>query len=68
MKNEKQGETKRISDENLTILIDGLQEYKDKGVVDPWVLSDGSIVEPLDVLKELREAREKAWKYDELCK
>ena len=47
----------KVSNEILIGLIESLQEYKDKGVVDPWVLSDGSIIEPLDVLIELRELR-----------
>lgn len=50
-------ESKFISDENLEKLIKGLQDYKDEGVVDPWILRDGTIIEPLDVLKELRELR-----------
>ena len=48
-----------ISDEHLNILIDGLQAYKDDGVVDPWVLSDGTRIEPLEVLKELKQLRQK---------
>lgn len=48
---------KRVSDEHLRILIESLTEYKLKGVVDPWVLSDGTIIEPLDVLIELQERR-----------
>ena len=58
----------KITDEKLDVLIAGLQQYKDKGVIDPWVLDDGTQIEPLDVLVELKEAREKAWKYDELSK
>lgn len=49
---------KKVSDENLEILIEGLEEYKAKGVFDPWVLEDGTIIEPLDVLKELQDLRE----------
>lgn len=61
----------KISEEHLDILIAGLQEYADKGVYDPWVLEvEGKkvIIQPLDVLKELKVAREKAWMYDDLCK
>ena len=47
----------KVTDEQLQILIEGLQSYRDKGVVDPWVLGDGTIIEPLDVLKELQELR-----------
>ena len=46
-----------ISDKDLDALIEGLTEYRDKGVRDPWVLSDGTIIEPLDVIKELKELR-----------
>lgn len=53
-----QGEYKKVSDENLEILIEGLEEYKSQGVFDPWVLEDGTIVEPLHVLKELQDLRE----------
>lgn len=49
---------KKVSDENLEILIEGLEEYKSQGVFDPWVLDDGSVIEPLHVLKELRDLRE----------
>ena len=48
----------KISDETLAILINGLQEYKNDGVIDPWVLSNGAIIEPLEILKELRGYRE----------
>lgn len=48
---------KVVTDEMLNTLIKGLEEYKEKGVIDPWLLEDGSIIEPLDVLKELRELR-----------
>lgn len=50
----------------LDVLIQSLQEYKDRGVTDPWVLSDGSTVEPLDVLIEYRNLRES--KEDQLAK
>jgi len=49
-----------LTDENLQILIDGLTLYKANGVVDPWVLKDGTIIEPLDVLLELKQLRKKA--------
>lgn len=48
---------KKISNEMLAILIEGLTEYKQKGVIDPWVLDDGTLVEPFDVLLELQELR-----------
>lgn len=50
-------EMSHVSDQNLQILIDGLSSYKKQGVVDPWVLEDGTIIEPLDVLLELQELR-----------
>lgn len=49
-----------ISDEHLAILIEGLRDYKARGVVDPWVLEDGSIIEPLEALEELRELRKQS--------
>lgn len=49
---------KKVSDENLQTLIDGLDEYRSKGVIDPWVLEDGTLIEPLDVLRELQDLRE----------
>ncbi len=51
--------TKRPSDEELDILIEGLQRYKNEGVIDPWILSDNRVIEPLAVLEELRELRKK---------
>jgi len=48
---------RRISDGDLQLLIDGLTEYKKDGVIDPWLLGDGRIIEPLDVLLELQELR-----------
>lgn len=50
---------KKVSDKNLAILIEGLQEYKKDGVIDPWVLGDGTIIEPLNILIELKELRRK---------
>lgn len=47
----------RVSDEDLDILIESLQEFADKNVYDPWLLSDGRIIQPLDILKELKELR-----------
>lgn len=47
-----------VNIENLKILIAGLEKYKDEGVVDPWVLDTGEIIEPLEVLKELLASRE----------
>ncbi len=49
---------KKVTHKNLEILIQGLQEYKDKGVIDPWILDDGTIIEPLDILIELQELRQ----------
>lgn len=49
----------KITDAQLDDLIVGLQEYKDKGVVDPWVFEDGTTVEPLEVLRELQSFRKK---------
>lgn len=46
-----------MTNELLDLLIQSLQEYADSGVYDPWFLSDGSTVQPLDVLKELRVYR-----------
>ena len=48
---------KELSNKDLDILIEGLQEYKNQGVIDPWVLSDGTKIEPLDILIELKELR-----------
>ena len=48
----------KIKDKDLNDLIEGLTEYRDNGVVDPWVLSDGTIIQPLDVLIELKKLRE----------
>jgi len=48
----------KISDENLDVLIEGLTVYKDNGIDDPWVLGDDRIIQPLDVLIELRELRQ----------
>ena len=47
----------RISDADLEVLIVSLQAYKRTGVIDPWVYSDGHVVDPLDVLLELRDLR-----------
>ena len=47
----------RISNDQLDTLIESLTVYQRQGVIDPWVLSDGSIIEPLDVLWELRAFR-----------
>jgi len=48
----------RVSDENLSILIEGLKEYKEQGVIDPWILGNGETVQPLDVLIELQQCRD----------
>ena len=48
----------KISDEQLELLICSLEEYKKQGVYDPWIVSDGTVIQPLDVLKDLRDARE----------
>ncbi len=47
----------RVTDEELNNLIVSLKICKDNGVVDPWLMSDGSIIEPLDILLELKELR-----------
>ena len=54
----------KISDKHLNILIEGLTQYKKEGIWDPWVLEDGTTIEPLDVLVELKEFRELE-KYDD---
>lgn len=51
------GYTSKISDDQLDTLIEGLQVYAKKNVYDPWYLIDGSIVQPLDALLELRSLR-----------
>lgn len=56
---------KKITDQELSILINGLTDHKRKGVIDPWVLADGAIIEPLDVLLELQELR--AYNADHDC-
>lgn len=48
---------RRVTDEKLKILIDGLTYYREQGVVDPWVLNDGRVIEPLDILNELWDWR-----------
>ena len=48
----------RVSDEHLDVLIRGLEAYAKEGVYDPWYLAGGAVVQPLDVLRELRAARE----------
>lgn len=50
---------KRVSDADLEILICGLSDYKKQGVIDPWLLDDGTTIEPLDVLVELQELRKR---------
>ena len=46
-----------ITDAQLDTLIDGLEAYAKSGVSDPWLLSDGTVIEPLHVLYELRAWR-----------
>jgi hypothetical protein len=48
----------KIKQETLELLIQELRRYKDDGVSDPWLLSDGTLVEPLDALQDLFDARE----------
>lgn len=48
----------KLTNENLSHLIKGLKEYKSKGLADPWILSDGTIIEPLDVCIELQKLRQ----------
>jgi len=54
-----------ISQENLDVLIAGLEECKAKGISDPWLLSDGTTIEPLDVLKELDELRQQKYEAED---
>ena len=49
----------KISDKVLADLIYALKGYKANGINDPWLLSDGSIVEPLDTLVELQQLRKR---------
>lgn len=51
---------KRITDENLDALIFSLAAYKEQGIVDPWILDDGTEIQPLDTLMELQEWRNNA--------
>jgi len=48
---------RKISNKNLDELILGLKEYKVLGVKDPWIFSDGTVIEPLSVLLELKKLR-----------
>lgn len=49
-----------ITDKELQLLIDSLKKYRDQDMIyDPWVFSDGTIIEPLDVALELQEWRRK---------
>lgn len=41
----------------LATLIEGLKEYKAKGITDPWLLNSGETIEPLEALIELQESR-----------
>ena len=54
----------KISNKHLDILIKGLTQYKKEGIRDPWVLDDGTTIEPLDALVELKAFRELE-KYDD---
>ncbi len=47
----------KVNDVDLAILIDCLQDYKKLGVEDPWILNDGTKIEPLDILIELKHLR-----------
>lgn len=47
----------RVSDEMLALLIASLEQYRDEGVWDPWILVDGRTVDPLDALLDLRDER-----------
>lgn len=49
----------KVSNENLQSLIEGLEYYRAQGIVDPWLLADGTTIEPLDCLEELQELRNK---------
>lgn len=46
-----------VSAKHLNLLIQCLQDYKKRGVTDPWVLDDGTEIEPLSVLTELKALR-----------
>jgi hypothetical protein len=50
----------KVSDQQLALLIESLEAYAKDGVFDPWVLSNGEIIQPLDVLKELAAERARA--------
>jgi len=47
-----------VSDEDLGTLINGLSYFKQQGIVDPWVLDDGTTIEPLEVILELQRLRQ----------
>lgn len=47
--------SERVSDKLVDELAEGMKEYP-RGT-DPWLLSDGTIIEPQDVLDDLRESR-----------
>lgn len=46
-----------LTDENLSALIQGLEDYRNAGVYDPWILDNGTSIDPLEVLYELRSFR-----------
>lgn len=48
-----------ISSQDLNTLIEGLEECQANGVVDPWLLSNGTVIQPLDLLRELRALRQR---------
>ena len=49
---------KPISDIDLATLIDWLWLHKKAGIDDSWKMSDGTEIDPLQVLTELRNLRE----------
>ncbi len=49
---------KKISDVDLAILIDWLWLHKKMGVEDTWKMDDGTEIDPLQVLIELKNLRE----------
>ncbi len=48
---------KKISDVDLAILIDWLWLHKKMDVDDSWKMNDGTEIDPLEVLIELRDLR-----------
>lgn len=55
----------KVSHQDLDTLIEGLEDCKRRGIIDPWMLSDGTTIEPLEVLKELKELRKQIEEYEQ---